>query len=158
MVTYRTHPAFTTKFGRIVVQPHREMALPHQQLVFDVENYLRLQGIKFHNRGFDPCSYVTLTQAMDSHDLERGRRGDYVDILHSIKQPGMVVSISSDVLYPPSEQLELAQYMPNAQHHMINSDNGHDGFLLETKKVGTLIRGFLADLEVSEGAPPASKL
>ena len=49
--------------------------------------------------------------------------------------PSMIVSISSDVLYPPSEQLELASHMPNAQHHMIESPEGHDGFILETTKI-----------------------
>jgi len=138
MLTYRTHPAYGTKFGRVMVQTQ-------QQRIFDVENYLRQQGNKFIVRGFDPMSYVVLTEAMDSHDVERGR-GSYRDVLKSISVPTLIVSISSDVLYPVAEQLELAECIPSAQHHMIQSDEGHDGFLLEHLKVGTLLRGFLAQV------------
>merc|ERR1719359_2008453 len=78
--------------------------------------------------------------------MGRGR-GDYFQVLKSIRQPVLLASISSDVLYPVSEQLELAHNLPNAQHHMIESNEGHDGFLLESRKVATLVRGFLAELE-----------
>merc|ERR1740121_522491 len=135
MVTYRTHPAYWTKFGRAVVSTHR-------QRVFDVENYLNVQGDKFNQRGFDANAYCALTEAMDSHDVERGR-GSYKEVLRSLTIPSLIVSISSDVLYPMSEQLELAELMPNAQHHLIQSEEGHDGFLLESKAVGLLVRGFL---------------
>lgn len=147
MLTYRTHPAYWTKFGReekdqVQVGPSR----PSSGSAFEVEEYLRAQGQKFNERQFDAGSYVRLTEAMDSHDMGRNR-GDYYDVLRSIKIPVLVTSISSDVLYPVSEQLELAQYLPNSQHHMIESPEGHDGFLLEGKKIGMLIRGFLGQME-----------
>jgi len=145
MLTYRTHPAYWTKFGRATVSGH------HQQ-IFQVENYLRAQGDKFNTRNFDPMTYIILTRAMDSHDLERGRQS-YFEVLRSLKQRALVVSVSSDVLYPASEQLELCAHMPNAQHHMIHSDEGHDGFLLEHEKMSTLLYGFLAQQEV-----PAARL
>lgn len=138
MLTYRTHPAYWTKFGRVMVQTQ-------QQRTFDVENYLRQQGLKFVARNFDPMAYIRLTEAMDSHDVERSR-GSYTDVLRSVSVPTLIVSISSDVLYPMSEQLELADHIPNAQHHLIQSNEGHDGFLLEHVKVGTLLRGFLAQV------------
>mmetsp|Transcript_31797 Transcript_31797/g.69573 ORF Transcript_31797/g.69573 Transcript_31797/m.69573 type:complete len:383 (+) Transcript_31797:56-1204(+) len=140
MVTYRTHPAYWTKFGR---DTHDRPS--HEQEVFQVEGYLRSQGEKFLLRKFEPVSYVALTEAMDTHDVERGR-GDYFDVLQSIQIPALIVSITSDVLYPPDEQMELANNIPNAQHHTIQSWEGHDGFLLEDKKVGTLLRGFLAQI------------
>merc|ERR1719428_1929135 len=83
---------------------------------------------------------------MDSHDITRPDQ-DYFEVLRSITVPSIIVSISSDVLYPASEQLELAHHMPNAQHHMIESPEGHDGFLLEATKISVLIRGFLAEVE-----------
>lgn len=141
MVSYRTHPAYWTKFGRGV----HALASINKGMIFDVENYLRAQGEKFNQR-FDAGAYIALTRAMDSHDVERGRT-EYHQVLRTVKIPTLVASISSDVLYPSSEQLELAEHIPNAQHHMIESKEGHDGFLLEHKKVGTLIRGFLAHLE-----------
>jgi len=139
MLTYRTHPAYWTKFGRSLVSTH------NQQL-FDVQGYLRAQGEKFLERKFDPASYVSLTYSMDSHDVERGR-GSYFKVLAGLKLPVLLVSISSDVLYPVSDQTELADHIPNSQHHVIQSDEGHDGFLLEHSKIGMLVRGFLAELE-----------
>mmetsp|Transcript_60707 Transcript_60707/g.162865 ORF Transcript_60707/g.162865 Transcript_60707/m.162865 type:complete len:117 (-) Transcript_60707:140-490(-) len=68
------------------------------------------------------------------------------DFFGLVQIPALIVSITSDVLYPPDEQLELANNIPNAQHHTIQSWEGHDGFLLEDKKVGTLLRGFLAQI------------
>jgi len=151
MLTYRTHPAYWTKFGRdekeqAQVGPSHATA-PN---TFEVESYLRVQGSKFNERQFDAGTYVRLTEAMDSHDMGRNRPGGYEETLRQIKIPVLVTSISSDVLYPVSEQLELAQYLPNSQHHMIESPEGHDGFLLEGKKVGLLIRGFLGQMEYEE--------
>mmetsp|Transcript_35539 Transcript_35539/g.77814 ORF Transcript_35539/g.77814 Transcript_35539/m.77814 type:complete len:176 (-) Transcript_35539:341-868(-) len=138
MLTYRTHPAYKTKFGR-------SLAATHSERVFNVETYLREQGDKIGRRGFDPMTYVTLTQALDSHDVERGRAG-YEQVLRSVTQTALIVSISSDVIYPISEQAELAVLLPNAEHHIVTSDEGHDGFILETRKVGLLVRGFLEQL------------
>jgi homoserine O-acetyltransferase len=148
MLTYRTHPAYWTKFGRAETEP-AQFGPSHPTTSvssFEVEGYLRAQGSKFNERGFDAGSYVRLTEAMDSHDMGRNR-GDYYDVLRQIKIPVLVTSISSDVLYPVSEQLELAQYIPNSQHHMIESPEGHDGFLLESRKIGMLVRGFLGQME-----------
>mmetsp|Transcript_63426 Transcript_63426/g.112744 ORF Transcript_63426/g.112744 Transcript_63426/m.112744 type:complete len:374 (+) Transcript_63426:36-1157(+) len=140
MVNYRAHPAYATKFGRGI-------SSSHQKRVFEVESYLHYQGQKFIERGFDAASYIVLTHAMDSHDVERGR-GSYFDVLRGLRLPVLLVSISSDVLYPMSEQLELDEHIPCSQHHLIQSDEGHDGFLLEHVKVGTLLRGFLAEIDV----------
>merc|ERR1719198_1195259 len=139
MLSYRSHPAYSTKFGRT-------MTSSSQRMRFDVEEYLQYQGVKFLERGFDAAAYVRLTQAMDSHDVSRGR-GEYFEVLRNVKVPVLVASVSSDVLYPVSEQLELATHLPDGQHHLIESDEGHDGFLLEARKMGTLIRGFLGELE-----------
>lgn len=148
MVTYRTHPAYWTKFGRDEKEEdpkpgHHKHISPN---TFEVQEYLRVQGTKFNERGFDAGTYVRLTEAMDSHDMGRNR-GDYHDVMRNIQIPVLVTSISSDVLYPVSDQLELGQYLGNSQHHMIESPEGHDGFLLESKKVGLLIRGFIGQME-----------
>merc|ERR1719240_292338 len=83
---------------------------------------------------------------MDSHDVAAARDTTYFSVLRSIRVPALIATISSDVLYPPNLQLELSRGMANAQHHVIESDEGHDGFLIEHQKLGTLIRGFLEDL------------
>lgn len=86
----------------------------------------------------DAETYVTLTHAVDSHDVARGR-GSYESVLGSIRQPALVVSIDSDVLYPPVEQEDLAVLMPNTTLHTIRSPHGHDGFLVDGAKINEAV-------------------
>lgn len=143
MVSYRTHPKYMTRFGR---ERGKEKSYHENEALFQVEQYLQAQGKKFNERGFDAAAYVSLTYTMDTHDVTRPDQ-DYVSVLQNVTVPSLIASISSDVLYPPSEQLEMATHMPNAQHHMIESPEGHDGFLLEHTKMSVLIRGFLSEIE-----------
>jgi len=83
---------------------------------------------------------------MDSHDVSRGR-GDYYTALNSVQIPVLVLGISSDVLYPLPEQEELHRYLGNSEFHAIESDEGHDGFLLEQEQVGRHVRRFLKRVE-----------
>lgn len=117
MLSYRTPQSLTSKFARGMVEGGRpkERRLAQGQGVrraedpasltpppfYQVEGYLNYQGEKFVNR-FDPLAYVRLTQLLDSHDLGRGRTGDYKDTLAMIQQPCLVVGIDSDLLYPVS--------------------------------------------------------
>lgn len=128
--TYRSWQSFDRRFGR----ERRDDEL------YQVQSYLRHQGEKINDR-FDANTYVTLTHAMHSHDLSRGR-GEYRDILAGITQPALVVSVSTDALYPPEEQLQLAEHLPAAQYEILDSAHGHDGFLIETDELGAKIRRF----------------
>jgi homoserine O-acetyltransferase len=79
---------------------------------------------------------------MDKHNVGRGR--DSVRAaLQSIKAKALVISISSDVLFPTSEQELLSAYIPNAQLAIIDSYYGHDGFLLEFETIENLVREFI---------------
>ncbi len=108
---------------------------------FNAASYQRYQGEKLINR-FNAYSYVRLLDAMDSHNIVRGRSGSYEDILRSITTKTLVISISSDILFPASEQKFLASYIPKAEYASIDSAFGHDGFLIETEKLTTVIRKF----------------
>ena len=83
---------------------------------------------------------------MDSHDVSRGR-GEYAAVLNSIQQPVLVLGIRSDVLYPIHEQQELSNYLGNAQFHVLESDEGHDGFLIEQEQVERHLRRFLRKID-----------
>lgn len=122
MSTYRSHESYRSRFGR-----------ERSDDSFRVETWLRNHGEKLVRR-FDAETYVTLTHAMDSHDVARDR-GAYEDVLASIRQPTLIVSIDSDVLYPPSEQEELAMLIPNATLRTIASHHGHDGFLIDAAAI-----------------------
>ncbi len=130
MCTYRSFGSFEERFAR----------RPQTADVFAVESYLRYQGKQLVDR-FDAATYVALTEAMDTHDVARGR-GDYEEVLRSLKQPALVVSIDSDVLYLPSEQAELARHLPNARLAMLHSPHGHDAFLIGVEEVSSMVAEF----------------
>lgn len=130
MCTYRHWLHFNHRFGR-----QRDAAGD-----FQVENYLRYQGAKLAGR-FDAVSYVRLSQAMDTHDLGRGRSA-YLSALAAIATPAMVVGVRSDVLYPPPEQADLAAGLANAKLVVLDSPHGHDGFLTETAQLNPLVLKF----------------
>ncbi len=119
MCTYRSMPSFEERFGR----------RPQAAGLFAVESYLRYQGQQLVDR-FDAATYVALTKAMDSHDVARGR-GELEEVLRSLSQPALVVSIESDALYPPAEQEEMARLLPRARLERLASLDGHDAFLID---------------------------
>jgi homoserine O-acetyltransferase/O-succinyltransferase len=86
---------------------------------------------------------VVLTEAMNGHDVGRGRGGVRA-ALRRVTAPALVAGVDSDRLYPPSQQAELAAHLPGADRlRVVESPYGHDGFLLETEQVGALIRELL---------------
>ena len=130
--TYRSWQSFDERFGRDL----------RAEDEYQVQSYLWHQGEKINDR-FDANTYVTLTHAMHTHDLARGR-GDYPDVLRSIEQPALVVSVSSDALYPPEEQQFLSEFLPNSKYEILDCPHGHDGFLIETETLGRMIAEFRA--------------
>ena len=106
-----------------------------------VHSYQRYQGKKLMDR-FNAYSYYLLSQAVDSHCIGRDR-GSVAEALASFKPRALVVAISSDILFPPSDHTPLATYIPDAEYHIIDSDFGHDGFLIENEKLNRLIQNFL---------------
>ena len=78
---------------------------------------------------------------MDSHDLA-AQRGEYTEVLGKIQQPTLVVAIDTDILYPPAEQEELAQFIPNASLEWLISDHGHDAFLIDIDALNEMVVRF----------------
>ena len=108
-----------------------------------VLSYQRYQGEKLRRR-FNAYSYYRLSQAVDSHNLGRGR-GAVADVLKQIKAKSLVVAITSDILFPPSDHDVLVENIPDVRYHLIDSDFGHDGFLVEHKKLNNIILDFLKE-------------
>jgi homoserine O-acetyltransferase len=140
MITYRSHKAYLDKFGREEIAD--EIAGNGQVRYFEVERYLRYQGEKFQKR-FDPLSYIAVTRMMDTHDVGRGR-GGVQSALSKIKQPVLIIAVDSDILYPPCEQELLHRLIPNSEKHVIRSDNGHDGFLLDQEIIEKISMSFIS--------------
>lgn len=104
---------------------------------FRASSYQRYQGQKLSKR-FNPHCYHTLSKAMDAHNIGRGR-GSLAEALALIKAKTLAVGISTDILFPPKEQEYLAKNIDGALLEIIDSDYGHDGFLIETKRIGELL-------------------
>ncbi len=109
---------------------------------FRAASYMQYQGLKLKKR-FNADSYYTLSKAMDSHHVGRGR-GSMHSALAMIQAKTLVVGISTDILFPNSEQQFLAESIPGAVLEIISSGYGHDGFLIETKTISELLRKHLA--------------
>jgi homoserine O-acetyltransferase len=105
---------------------------------YAVESYLDFHGNKFTRR-FDANSYVTLVNAMNSHDIGRGR-GGVAKALGLVSARALVVGIDSDRLFPLEHQRLLARLLPSTiddgEVVVISSPFGHDGFLIEDEAVG----------------------
>ncbi|MBR3792487.1 MAG: alpha/beta fold hydrolase, partial [Alistipes sp.] len=106
-----------------------------------VLSYQRYQGEKLRRR-FNAYSYYRLSQAVDSHNLGRGR-GRVEDVLRQIKSRSLVVAITSDILFPPSDHDILVDNIPDVEYHLIDSDFGHDGFLVEHQQLNDILLNFL---------------
>ncbi|MDR2113903.1 MAG: homoserine O-acetyltransferase [Bifidobacteriaceae bacterium] len=109
---------------------------------YAVASYLEHHAAKLALR-FDANSYIVLTEALCSHDVGRDREG-IAAALRQITAETLVVAVDSDRLYLPQESEELAQLIPGAGPvHLVHSDYGHDGFLIEFSQLGPPIREFL---------------
>ena len=108
---------------------------------FKASSYQSYQGEKLVRR-FNAYSYWYLSKAMDSHNVGRNR-GSVEEALKQIQAQTLVMGITSDVLFPPSEQKFLTEHIPDARYVQIDSFYGHDGFLIETEILTKEIAGFL---------------
>ena len=99
-----------------------------------VASYERYQGEKLVKRDFDAYSYYYLTYSVDSHNVGRKREG-VAAALGQIQANSIVITITSDGLFPPVEGSEWAKHIPGAEYIEIESKWGHDGFLLETEAI-----------------------
>ncbi len=137
--SYRTDLEFESRFGR---SPQEEED-PRKGGRFAVESYLEYHGDKLARR-FDPNSYIVLSEAMNHHDVGRGRNG-VARALAGVRADVAVAGIRSDRLYPLGLQYQLARMLPGARPvAVVESSSGHDGFLLEIDQVGAVVASLMA--------------
>ncbi len=108
---------------------------------YDIESYLDHHATKLSRR-FDPNSYVVLTEAMNSHDIGRGR-GGVAAALNAFPGVLHVAGVTTDRLYPLRLSEDIAAARPGTGLSVIESRHGHDGFLVETARVGRVIERVL---------------
>ena len=142
LLNYRSPEELNERFGRSwqsQVSPLTERGK------YAVESYLDFHGNKFVRR-FDANSYITLVSAMNSHDIARGR-GSVEQALGHITCPTLVLGIDSDRLFPITGQEQIAAGIKGdligGGLQRIQSEFGHDGFLIEIEAVGEQLRALL---------------
>ncbi|MCB0409576.1 MAG: homoserine O-acetyltransferase, partial [Flavobacteriales bacterium] len=107
---------------------------------YKASSYQNYQGEKLVNR-FNAFSYWTLSKTMDSHDVSRGR-GSLQETLSQVKAKTLVVGVDSDILFPVSESVFIADHVKGAELEIIKSLYGHDGFLIETEQLKEVFEKF----------------
>lgn len=138
MLTYRNYELFKKQQSDVNSDTYKD----HK-----ATSYIKYQAQKLADR-FDALSYYKLTEAMDSHQLARGRNKSVEEILNQITIPTLVMGISSDILCPPQEQKFLANHITNAEYHEIDSEFGHDGFLIESIKIGSILIDWMSQKNI----------
>lgn len=141
-ITYLSDAGMEAKFGR---KRRNKDAEEHFDVEFEVESYLRYQGQAFVSR-FDANTYLYLTKALDRFDLH-GPDNSLDATLTAVTAPGLVVGFTSDWLYPPQANREIAEALlrlgKDATYAELAMDAGHDSFLLRSPKLDELIQNFL---------------
>jgi homoserine O-acetyltransferase len=132
--TYRSAEELNLRFGRRPQQGEEPMG-GHGR--YAVESYLDHHADKLVHR-FDANSYVVLTEAMNAHDVGRGR-GGVAAALQRVSAQTVVAAVDSDRLYPIELNREVAVGIRGADPvRVITSPHGHDGFLVEDEAVGRI--------------------
>jgi homoserine O-acetyltransferase len=155
-ITYLSEEALHRKFGRnLQDRTDRSFSFSAD---FQVESYLRHQGISFVDR-FDANSYLYITRAMDYFDLAAEHGDVLANAFKGTRTRFCVVSFTSDWLYPTRESKEIVQALnavaANVSFVEIESDKGHDAFLLDEPELFATIRGFLGSAAAKRGIAPA---
>jgi len=144
-ITYLSEAALHRKFGRNLQDRH---AVTYGfDADFQVESYLRHQGSTFVDR-FDANSYLYITRAMDYFDLAIEHGGSLSSAFKGTHSRFCIISFTSDWLFPTSESRELVHALNAAAANVsfveIETDNGHDAFLLHEPELFETLRGFLS--------------
>jgi homoserine O-acetyltransferase len=143
-ITYLSEPALHRKFGR-ALQDRNELTYGFDA-DFQVESYLRHQGITFVDR-FDANSYLYVTRAMDYFDLGAGFDGVLANAFRGTDTRFCVLSFSSDWLFPTAESRDLVRALTSVAANVssceFETDRGHDSFLLDEPEFHRVVSGFL---------------
>ena len=151
-ITYLSDESMHQKFGRRL-QGKTEFGFDLASLDFQVESYLSYHGDAFVKR-FDANSYLYITKAIDYFDLTKNGTLSLAEAFKGTGTKFLVISISSDWLYPPYQCKEIAEALSandiDVRHCTIRSNYGHDAFLLESGQMNYTIQNFLSRRSVGD--------
>ncbi len=151
-ITYLSEAALQRKFGRSL-QNRNAISFAFAP-DFQVESYLHHQGMTFVDR-FDANSYLYITRAMDYFDLAADYGGVLAEAFRGTKTRFCIISATSDWLFPTSENKRIAHALNAAAANVsfveIETDRGHDAFLLDEPEMFATVRGFLNAVAAQRG-------
>ncbi len=157
-ITYVSEPALKRKFDRRLQD--REALGFGFDADFQIESYLRHQGQSFVDR-FDANSYLYITRAMDYFDLAADHGGQLANAFRGLDTRFCVFSFSSDWHYTPEESRNIVQALNAAgcdvSYVSIETDKGHDAFLLDEPEFEAAITGFIDAIAEARDLPPADE-
>ncbi len=157
-ITYLSENALHRKFGRNLQD--RDAVTFGFDADFQVESYLRYQGVSFVDR-FDANSYLYVTRAMDYFDLAQAHGGALAAAFKGTKTRFCVVSFTSDWLFPTEESREIVQALnanaANVSFVEIETDKGHDSFLLDEPEMIDAMDGFFRSAARARGLEDQGK-
>ncbi|GBE15604.1 MAG TPA: homoserine O-acetyltransferase [Proteobacteria bacterium] len=151
-ITYLSEDSMNRKFGRRFVNGNgRSFSFSKD---FQVESYLHYQGDKFVQR-FDANTYLYISRAMDYFDLVTDH-GSLENAFSNCRSSFLVISFTTDWLFPPSQSRDTVRALrrvgKDVSYCNVESDQGHDSFLLPGHRMGDLVAGFLKRLSEGEGS------
>jgi homoserine O-acetyltransferase len=151
-ITYLSDAALHRKFGRRLQD--RQMPTFSFDADFEVESYLRHQGSSFVER-FDANSYLYLTRAMDYFDIAADHGGALAAAFRDTRTRFCLVYFTSDWLFPTSESRDVVHALnaggARVSFAEIETDKGHDAFLLDVPEFFDIARAFLNSAAVTRG-------
>ena len=152
-ITYMSDDSMREKFGRRLRD--KDVFGYDFSVDFEVESYLRYRGSQFVTR-FDPNSFLYITKAMDYFDLST-RRGSLSAVFENVKSRFLVLSFSSDWLYPTYQSLETVSALRSRGADVafceLPSTYGHDAFLVESQEQSGMVAGFLKSVFAPQTEP-----
>ncbi|WEU40127.1 MAG: homoserine O-acetyltransferase [Candidatus Odinarchaeum yellowstonii] len=150
-ITYLSDSSMREKFGRKL--QGKESYGYDFNIEFQVESYLQYKGTHFVKR-FDANSYLYLTRAVDYFDLTNNGKRSLAEAFKNVKSKVLVIGITSDWLYPTYQQKEIVLALTannvDVTYQELESDYGHDAFLVEKGQMNYIIKNFLSKNKVRD--------
>ncbi|MDT0497695.1 homoserine O-acetyltransferase [Algiphilus sp. W345] len=151
-ITYLSDEAMRAKFGRVLRGGHMQF---NYEVEFEVESYLRYQGQQFVDR-FDANTYLLMTKALDYFDPARDYSDDLVAALSHASARFFVLAFEADWRFSPERSREIVQALvaagKNVSYALIESQLGHDDFLMPLPEYHQLLRAYLNRVALEVGA------
>ncbi|MGL6042151.1 MAG: homoserine O-acetyltransferase, partial [Deefgea sp.] len=145
-ITYLSDDGMGEKFGRLLRTGEHKYGY---EVEFEIESYLRYQGDKFANV-FDANTYLLMTKALDYFDPARHYGGSLAQAMRQAKAKFLVVSFTSDWRFAPARSREIVKALLDADRSVsyaeIESEHGHDAFLMEDAPYMGVMRAYLNNI------------